>query len=330
MRKTVPGKIIPLAAVAALCFALGLTTSAAYAADDFTVTLLGTGVPTPSPDRFSASTLVEVGGQRLLFDMGRGVTIRLWQKRIPLGAVDAHFLTHLHSDHVVGLPDLWLSGWLHAPFGGRKKPFTVYGPRGTKKLMAGLWEAFSEDRRIRMEDEHYPLAGLETDARDISPGVVYENDDIVVTAFDVDHGARIKPAYGYKVSYRGRSVVLSGDTRYDLNVERAARGADLLIHEVAMIPEKAIAEFPPYKEVLEHHITPEQAGRLFSAARPKMAVYSHLVLLGFPPKGIPAPTPDDLIAATRKTYDGPLVVGSDLMSFKIDDKGVSILDPSRK
>lgn len=330
LRKTPWERIVRMAALAVLCLTIGFPAFAAYAADDFSVTLLGTGTPAPSPERFGMSTLVEAGGQRLLFDMGRGVTIRLWQKLVPFGSIDAHFLTHLHSDHVNGLPDLWLTGWIQTPYGGRKKPFTIYGPAGTEKLMAGLWEAFSEDRRIRTEDEHFPLAGIQTDAHDVKPGVVYEKDGVAVTTFEVDHGDHIKPAYGYKVNYRGHSVVLSGDTRYHANVERAARGADLLIHEVAMIPEKLLAEIPAYKAIYEHHITPEQAGKLFALARPKLAVYSHLVLSGFPKMGIKPPTPEELLAATRKTYDGPVVVGADLMGFKIDGTGVSIINPPGK
>ena len=92
---------------------LALACSAALAqSGDFKVTLLGTGVPNPRPERFSQSTLVEAGSQKLVFDLGRGVTIRLWQLKVPMGRIDAHFITHFHSDHLVGLPDLWLTGWL--------------------------------------------------------------------------------------------------------------------------------------------------------------------------------------------------------------------------
>ncbi len=313
-----------ISALAVVCLAVGLSPLAAYGADDFSVILLGTGTPAPSPERFGMSTFVQVGGQRLLFDMGRGCTIRLWQKNIPFGSIDAHFLTHLHSDHVNGLPDLWLTGWIQTPYGGRKTPFTIYGPAGTEKMMAGLWEAFSEDRRIRTEDEHCPPSGIRFDAHDVKPGVVYEKNGVVVTAFEVDHGEHVKPAYGYKVTYHGHSVVLSGDTRYNKNVEQAACGADLLIHEVAMIPEKLLAKLPAYNAVYEHHITPELAGKLFAEARPKLVVYSHIVLPSFPKMGFNPATPDELIAATRKTYDGPLVVGTDLMTFKIGESGVSI------
>ncbi len=310
---------------------LSLVLSApALAADDFSVTLLGTGMPVPSPTRFGNSTLIEAGGQRLVFDMGRGVTIRLWQKQIPLGSIDAHFLTHLHSDHINGLSDLWLSGWIQTAFGGRKKPFLIYGPPGTEKMMSNLWEAFSEDRRIRLEDEKNPLAGIQVEAHDFKPGVVYEKNGVVVTAFEVDHGDLVKPCYGFKITYKNHSVVISGDTRYSANVEKAAQGADLLIHEVAMIPEKLFNQYPVYKAIYEHHISPELAGKLFAVARPKLAVYSHLVLSGMPKAGIPFPTPEELLAATRKTYDGPVVVGADLMTFKIDDTGVSIVEAPKK
>jgi ribonuclease Z len=310
----------------ALCLPLFIP-APAQSADDFTVTLLGTGMPVPAPDRFGNSTLVEAGGQRLVFDIGRGATIRLWQKQIPLGSIDAHFLTHLHSDHINGLSDLWLSGWIQTPFGGRKKPFLIYGPPGTEKMMANLWEAFSEDRRIRLADEKNPLSGIQVDAHDFKPGVVYEKNGVVVTAFEVDHGDLVKPCYGFKVTYKNHSVVISGDTRYSANLEKAANGVDLLVCEVAMIPEKLFDKYPVYKAIYEHHISPEQAGKLFTASQPKMAVYTHLVLSGLPREGIPFPTPEDLLTATRKTYNGRVMVGADLMCFKIDDTGVSIIQP---
>jgi ribonuclease Z len=290
-----------------------------------TVTLLGTGSPIPSADRYGNSTLVEVPGLRLVFDVGRGAPIRLWQKQIPLGSINAHFLTHLHSDHVNGLPDLWTSGWIQTPFGSRKTPFVIYGPPGTEAMMANLWEAFSEDRRIRLADELNPIEGIQIEAHDVGPGAVFCQAGVTVWTFDVDHGELVKPARGYKISYAGHTVVLSGDTRYSTNVENAATGADLLIHEVAMIPKALLDKYPAYKAILAHHISPEEAGSLFAVARPKLAVYSHIVLSGLPSEGIPFPTPADLLAATRTNYDGPIVVGSDQMAFKIDDSGVSMV-----
>lgn len=325
--KTTSETIVRLAALAVLCLAIGFPTLAAHAADDFSVILLGAGTPTPLPNRFGPSTLVEVGGKRLLFDMGRGATIRINQLLIPIGSIDAHFLTHLHSDHVNGLADVWMTGWLRKPIGGRETPFLIYGPAGTENMMAALWKAYSEDRRIRMADEHLPEAGIRIEAHDVPLGVLYNKDGIVVTAFESDHGDLIKPTYGYKVTYGGRSVVIAGDSRYCEGVKNAATGADLLIHSVAMLPEALKQKF---KSVLDHHISPERAGELFAAAKPKMAVFHHLVLISDPKEGINPMTPADILAATRTIYNGPVLVGADLMGFKIDDTGVSIIQPPRQ
>src|ERR1700674_4638507 len=99
------------------------------AAAEMKVTLLGTGTPTPRLSAFSASTLVEAGSERLIFDFGRGSAIRLFQKKIPIGTITAHFITHLHSDHLVGLPDMWLTGWIGPHYGSRKSPMLIYGPK---------------------------------------------------------------------------------------------------------------------------------------------------------------------------------------------------------
>src|SRR5437867_3485253 len=131
----------------------------------FRVVLLGTGTPNPRPDRFGPSTLVEAGSERLLFDCGRSCTTRLWQLAIPLGTVKL-FITHLHSDHTVGIPDLWLTGFLSNPYGRRTGPFRVWGPAGTAAMMAHLRQAYAADVRIRK-----PQGGVEIDATDFTEGV---------------------------------------------------------------------------------------------------------------------------------------------------------------
>src|SRR6185436_9635209 len=114
---------------------LMVVASSVYAQPTIKVTLLGTGGPVPSIERFGPSILVEAGGEKLLFDCGRCASQRLWQLKIPLSQIDALFLTHLHSDHIVGIPDVWLTGWIPAAFGRRLYPFVVFGPGGTRDMM---------------------------------------------------------------------------------------------------------------------------------------------------------------------------------------------------
>src|SRR6201992_653101 len=116
-------------------------------AAEIKVTLLGTGTPTPRLSAFCASTVVEASGERLIFDFGRVSTIRLFQKKIPIGSITAHFITHLHSDHVVGLPDMWLTGWIGTAYGFARSPMVIYGPKGTGAMTGNLTKAFSEDIR---------------------------------------------------------------------------------------------------------------------------------------------------------------------------------------
>lgn len=290
---------------------------------DFRVTLLGTGSPIPLETRFSQSTLVEVGGHTLLFDAGRGATIRMAQAKVPIGSIDVHFLTHMHSDHVNGLPDLWLTGWLMAPFASRHSPMVIFGPEGTVSMTEHLTRAFEKDIAIRSADERIPPDGIAFQATDIQPGVVWSQDGVTVTAFEVNHGVLIKPAFGYKIEFDNRSVVISGDTKYDERIVAQARGADLLVHEVANIDLALADEFPRAREILDHHTNPEEAGRIFAQAKPKLAVYSHIVeFTREPAKDIDA---EALVRRTRATYDGPLRVGNDLMAFEIGDE-VAVID----
>ena len=284
---------------------------------DFRVTLLGTGVPIPSPYRFGPSTLIEAGNQKLLVDAGRGATIRLFQLGVAIGGIDALLLSHYHSDHTVGVPDLWLTGWLASGFGTRTTAFRVLGPTGAKALMHGLEQAYAADIEIRMEDERLPPGGVAIEVQEFdADGVVYEHDGLKVIAFEVDHGDAIKPAYGYRFEYGGRVVVISGDTRYNQNVIKQGVGADLLIHEVAIVrPE--LMEDARVQRIMAHHTTAREAGIVFSTTRPKLAAYTHLVFISS--DRTPPATVADLLAETRETYSGPLEVGADLMCFDIGE-----------
>jgi ribonuclease Z len=278
--------------------------------DLFRVTLLGTGAPPPVLDRFGPSTLVEVGDEKFIFDAGRGAMQRLHQLQIPFAKITAVFLTHHHSDHVVGFTDLWLTGWIGRPWGKREVSLRVWGPEGTKQMMEHLPKAFFVDIRVRSKS--YPAEGVKLEAEEISEGVVYDHQGVKVSTFEVDHGGEELPAFGYRVDYCGRSVVLSGDTTFNENLIRHAKGADLLVHEVTAAAGNAAENAAQLKRIASNHTTPQQAGEVFARVAPKLAVYYHLLLFG----GAKA---EDLIPATRKSYSGPLVVGEDLMSIEIGE-----------
>jgi ribonuclease Z len=292
--------------------------SVGHAQTDFKVTLLGTASPSPRADRFGPSTLVEAGDQKLLFDAGRGVPIRLRQLNVPLGKINVLFLTHYHSDHTSGIPDVWLTGWLAGAYARRTSPFHVIGPVGAKALMSNLEKAYALDIKIRLEDEKLPPEGIATVVEEFDKdGSVYEKNGVKVIAFAVDHGLAIKPAVGYRIEYKGRSVTISGDTRYDQNVIKYGTGSDVLIHEVGSARPELLATSIPVQRIIAHHTTPREAGTVFSQAKPKMAVYTHIVLQSS--EKISEPTLDDVVAETRQSYSGPLTVGEDLMSFEIGD-----------
>jgi ribonuclease Z len=204
------------------------------------ITLLGTGSPPPVMARFGPSILVEAGEQKFLFDAGRGALQRLTQTSVKYKEIQGVFFTHLHSDHVVGFPDLWLTGWLT---GQRIAPLQVWGPKGTKKMMSNLEKAFEFDIKARISDNTGVPSGVVIKSGDIKEGVVFEKNGVKITAFEVDH-ERVKPAFGYRIDYAGRSVVLSGDTRRSENLIRYSKGVDLLIHEVVSPEVLARMKFP--------------------------------------------------------------------------------------
>jgi ribonuclease Z len=270
-------------------------------------------------NRFGPSTLVEAGDQKFLFDAGRGALQRLTQLKVRWQDVRGLFLTHLHSDHVVGFPDLWLTGWLIAP--GRHVPLQVWGPRGTRRMMVHLQQAYDFDIRVRLANDGADRAGIALRVKDVVEGVVYEQGGVKITAFAVDHGL-VKPAFGYRIDFAGHSVVLSGDTRVSDNLVRHAQGVDVLVHEVFVPATLQRMGFSPEraKNVLALHTTPEQAGEVFTRTKPKLAVYSHICL--------PSATDQELLLPTRKTYAGPLELGEDLMTIDVGEK-IEVRRPAR-
>lgn len=285
------------------------------------VTLLGTGGPELTPDRAGMATEIDVGGTPLLFDAGRNVLQRLYETRIGPEAVMNIFLTHLHSDHIEGLPGLWITPWFLL---GRTTPLHVWGPPGTAAMIAGMRAMYAHDLAGRV-NAFNQAAALDIQVTEIAPGVVYRGGTsrggVVVTAFAVEHDDG-DPAFGYRITYGERSVVLSGDTRPTPTLTTAARGADLLIQNVAALG-PILAAMPEMAGVTRKLTTPEQAAALFAEARPRLAVYSHIVK-----KDLPGRSGDrTVIARTRAAgYRGPLVMGRDGMTILVG-KTVKVVAP---
>jgi ribonuclease Z len=270
--------------------------SAATGSEEMRVTLLGTGTPFPNAERFGSAILVEAASKKLLFDCGRGVVIRLTQAGVNPTDLDGLFLTHLHSDHVVGIPDLWLSGW----FLGRSKPLPIGGPPGTRSMAEHLVQAFGFDIRIRQATpDPLPAKGVEIDAKEIEQGEIYNDGLTRVSAFLVDHGT-VKPAFGYRIDSVGHSVVISGDTKFCQNLVDFAKGTDCLIHAAWSVDSENPA--PPSKRSIA---SAEDAGRVFAIVKPKLGVVYHYK------------DQEGLENAVRKEYRGPFVTARDLMVVNV-------------
>jgi ribonuclease BN (tRNA processing enzyme) len=278
----------------------------AQAPESTVVVMLGTGTPRPTPDVWGPATAVVVGGRVFLVDAGVGVERRLAAAGLPVNGVTAAFITHLHSDHVLGLPDLIFTSWVM----GRTRPFPVYGPHGLARMTDHLYAAFSEDIQIRTEGlEHESRDGYRVQVREIGPSLAYDSGGVRVTAFQVNHG-EWREAYGYRFDGPGRSIVLSGDTRPSEELVRMATGVDVLIHEVQPSdstqhpPNRSATEWARY--VREYHTTALQLGELAARARPKLLVVYH--------NGRRA-SDDRILADIRRSFSGPVVLAADLQRF---------------
>jgi len=286
------------------------------------VTLLGTGTPILNIHRFGMSTLVEAGGQQLLFDAGRGVAIRLHQAKVLLRDITALFITHLHSGHLTGLPDLYATAPL--AIGGRRDvPLEVWGPQGVAHVARGIELMFTENSRIRLKAKELVAEATTMSTHDLPAegGMVYDKGGVKVTAFLVHHGDAT-PAYGYRIDEGEHAVVLSGDTTYAPNVIRHAQGVELLVHCVAIGSQRLEAAAPEFvQRYYEFLANPEMAGRILHEARPRLAVFSHISL--YSRGDIPRPSTDELTSRVRAVYDGPFIIGEDLMAFSVTSHGVT-------
>ena len=279
------------------------------------VVLLGTGNPAADPDRSGPATAIVVNDTPYLVDFGPGVVRRAKAAVIERGITALEptnlrvaFVTHLHSDHTVGYPDLIFSPWTL----GRRVPIDVYGPPGIKAMTSHLMEAYRVDIETRTNadgNQHDFPEGRKVNAHEISAGVVYKDANVTVTAFATKHAME---SYGYRFDMADRSIVISGDTNPTQATIDACHGCDVLIHEVNTL-EALSKRDPRFKAfAAKYHTSTEQLAELATKAKPRLLVLYHHSIALRPGVAAGASTPDTLFREMSGRYSGQFVIGRDL------------------
>ncbi len=284
--------------------------SATELAETTKIVMLGTGTPIPDAHRASASVAVIHKGQAYLFDIGAGAVHNATRARYKYDIPSLYpsqicclFVTHMHSDHTLDYAELVYTLWWR-----RSGQLQAFGPPGMQEMTDGLHAMMAPDRRTRISSSQ-PVAnpdGFKVDVTELADGFVFEQGDLRIEAFEVDHGD-IKPAFGYRIDTSDRSIVISGDTAMSKKLLEMSRGVDVLIHEV--ISDSGLAKnseaFQAYHR--QSHTTASDLGRLASEARPGLLVLYHGLYYGVPEARI--------VEEVKSTYDGPVVLANDLDQF---------------
>ena len=280
------------------------------------VVLLGTGNPFPDPDRSGPATAIVVNGSAYLVDFGPGVIRRAKAAMFDKGItaleptnLTVAFATHLHSDHTVGYPDLIFTPWVM----GRKVPLEVYGPKGLKAMTDHILAAWQADIEERVSTETWQPPNYrdayKVNVHEISPGVVYKDANVTVTAFPTKHA--FPETYGYRFDTADRSVVISGDTTYSQTTIDACHGCDVLIHEATTLEFLAKRpDFQPYSA--KYHTNTTQLAELASKAKPHLLIIYHASIVLRPGLRPQASSPEQLLKEVLTAYSGEVVVGRDL------------------
>ncbi len=268
--------------------------------------LLGTGTPNADPRRSGPAVAIVAGDRSYIVDAGPGVVRRAAAaaergiQALAPAQLRTVFLTHLHTDHTVGLPDLIFTPWVLE----RDVPLTVIGPPGSAAMVSHLLAAWREDIRIRIDGlEPANEQGYQVETTEVSGGFVFDDGTVRVTAFPVSHGSW-PVALGYRFDSGERSIVISGDTRPTDTVVEACSGCDVLIHEVYSNAgfRGRTPEWQTYHS--SFHTSAAELAELAGRARPGLLVLYHQLLWGA--------TPGELVAEVRSGWDGPVVFGEDL------------------
>ena len=270
------------------------------------IIMLGTGTPRPNPDRSGPATAIVVGDRAYLIDFGPGVVRRAaaaaakGYSAVEPTKIKVAFLTHLHSDHTAGYPDLMLTPWI---FG--RNELDVYGPEGTEEMTEHLRAAYRRDIENRTQGmEHAPP--LVVRAHDVRPGIVYKDDRVTVKAFPVAHG-EWPQAFGYRFETPDRIIVISGDTSPSKELIANCQPCDVLIHEVQSTTYnvETIPDWPAYRA--RYHTTTDQLADIANRTKPGLLIVYH--------NAANEPGLQEILRQIQLTYHGRVVIGHDLDVF---------------
>jgi ribonuclease BN (tRNA processing enzyme) len=296
--------------LAAAALELSAQPSAARASSSRTkIVFLGTGNPAPTPERMGPAVAIVVNGTPYLVDAGVGVVrrasaaSRAGVKGLEMPNLKTVFLTHLHSDHTIGLPDLIFTPWIMR----RTAPLAVYGPAGTAAMTTHILAAWSADNDIRINGlEKGNTTGNKVDVHEIVPGVVYQDSNVKVTAFYVKHGSW-KQAFGYRFDTPDRSIVISGDTSPSESIADNCHGCDVLIHEAYTQRGADESQVAWRQYSKSFHTTTYELADLATRARPKTLILYHQMYFGGAKD-----TEAGMLAEIRSRYKGVVVSARDL------------------
>jgi ribonuclease BN (tRNA processing enzyme) len=281
------------------------------------IVMLGTGTPLPDPNRFGPCTAIVANNTPYLVDLGTGVVRRAAAARdkgvtaLEPTNLKTAFITHLHSDHTLGFPDVILTPWVM----GRKEPLEVYGPSGTREMAEHILKAYATDVKTRTEGlEHSNKTGYAVNAHEIKPGVIYKDQNVTVKAFSVDHGNL--QAYGYRFETPDRTVVISGDTRPTPAILENCQGCDVLIHEVYTEASFALVSDEWKKYRLAYHTSSKELADIASKAKPGLLILYHRANPGCDQARTQdcreAGSEEQLLKEMHEFYSGKVVAGHDL------------------
>jgi len=275
------------------------------------IKLLGTGCPSPSHIRFGPSTLVQVESSNYLFDAGSGVTQRLSEFGIQSSEIDVLFITHIHSDHIVDIYQLYISGWHQ----GREKPFNIIGPLGITDFFESQLKAFKKELEGRKKWEVRPNEkGLLYEIYEVDKGFIYEDKVAKISPFEVDHKP-VEPAYGYKIQFnkegKDKKIIISGDTRKSKTLIEESFEADVLIHEVfvGLDFDKKRMTKETIDNVSDYHTFPKEVGEVAKEAKVKKLILTHFVP--------PVFDEEKLKNEVGEVYKGDIVIGEDLLNIEV-------------